>query len=37
VLPEFRLVSVPSRGDHWAETCARYAGLRGNPGVPADG
>jgi serine/threonine protein phosphatase 1 len=37
VLPEFRLVSVPSRGDHWAETCARYAGLRGNPGAPADG
>lgn len=24
ILPEFRLVSVPSRGDHWTETQARY-------------
>jgi serine/threonine protein phosphatase 1 len=29
ILPEFRLVSVPARADYWAETCRRYAHLRG--------
>jgi serine/threonine protein phosphatase 1 len=35
-LPEFRLVSVPARADHWAETCRRYAALRGGPGGASD-
>lgn len=28
LLPEFRLLSVPARADHWAETCRRHAHLR---------
>jgi serine/threonine protein phosphatase 1 len=30
VLPEFRIVSVPSRGDHWMEQRRRYAVLAGS-------
>jgi serine/threonine protein phosphatase 1 len=32
LLPEFRLVSVPARADHWAETCRRYTALRDEAG-----
>lgn len=32
VLPGFRIVSVPARANHWAETCRRFAPL-----VEADG